>query len=328
MGVSRAGFYKWRKRGKSSSEHRREELAATVRKVHEEHPSHGYRWVQAFIALNYGKTYSPSFVYKAFRYLGIQSETKHKPHYRPRKVKDKYPNLIFSTWETVDRPRQVIVSDMTAFHIWCYYIEITFYFDVFTKQILTYRRGERRGDRNQYIDGAKDVVDLLKGCSEPTILHTDQGSVYASMSYSELIKGTNIVRSMSRAGKPTDNPVNESLNGWIKEELYIDFKLKECKCKEEIERRIEEYVNYYNKQRPCYSLGYDTPDHYYQRYRKGELEKKDTFSKRELTTELKFVRKRKEVAEKKDKNNEHQTASHPEEATNPPQTEEPPVSGA
>ena len=29
---------------------------------------------------------------------------------------------------------------------------------------------------------------------------------------------------MSRAGTPTDNPVNESLNGWIKEELFIDFK--------------------------------------------------------------------------------------------------------
>lgn len=28
---------------------------------------------------------------------------------------------------------------------------------------------------------------------------------------------------MSRAGKPTDNPVNEALNGWIKEELIIDF---------------------------------------------------------------------------------------------------------
>ncbi|MCR5064267.1 MAG: hypothetical protein K6A67_00680 [Bacteroidales bacterium] len=33
-------------------------------------------------------------------------------------------------------------------------------------------------------------------------------SVYASMAYNELIKDTLIVRSMSRSGKPTDNPVN------------------------------------------------------------------------------------------------------------------------
>ena len=31
---------------------------------------------------------------------------------------------------------------------------------------------------------------------------------------------------MSRAGMPTDNPIIESLNGWIKEEMRIDFNLK------------------------------------------------------------------------------------------------------
>ena len=45
-------------------------------------------------------------------------------------------------------------------------------------------------------------------------------------------------------------------------------------------------------QRPCYAIGYDTSNHYYQRYQRGELERKDTFSKRILTTEPKFVQKR------------------------------------
>ena len=102
---------------------------------------------------------------------------------------------------------------MTAFHISYMYIEVTFYFDVFTKEMLSYRMAERRGDRLQYMGGLEDVVSLLKGNTEPTILHTDQGSVYASVAYNELIRETMIVRSMSRAGKPTDNPVNESLNG-------------------------------------------------------------------------------------------------------------------
>lgn len=112
------------------------------------------------------------------------------------------------------------------------------------------------------------------------------------MAYNELIKETKITRSMSRAGKPTDNPVNESLNGWIKEELFIDFKLNECRSREEFIETIERYVKFYNKQRPCYALGYDTPDNYYRRYQRGELEKKDTFSRRELTEEPKFVRNR------------------------------------
>ena len=103
MGVSRSGYYKWKNRGKSSQEKRREEMIGIVQEVHDEHPSHGYRWVHAYILINYKVKCSASFVYTIFRYLGIQSKTKHKKHRRPRKVKDKYPNLIFSTWETVDR---------------------------------------------------------------------------------------------------------------------------------------------------------------------------------------------------------------------------------
>lgn len=293
MGVSRSGYYKWKNRGKSSREKKREEIIEIVENVHKEHPSHGYRWVHAYILLNYELACSVSFVYKIFRHLGIQSKTKHKERHRPRKVKDKYPNLIFSTWETVDRPRQVIVSDMT-FKFWIFYFETTFYFDVFTKQILSYSVADRRGSREQYIDGLRKVLKLLcKGSNEPTVLHTDQGSVYSSVAYNELIRDYNIQRSMSRAGKPTDNPVNESLNGWIKEELFIDFRIDNCRSRGEFLEAIEKYVEFYNKKRPCYALGYDTPDNYYKRFNRGEIEQKDTFSKRKLTEEPKFVRKRK-----------------------------------
>ena len=212
MGISRSGYYKWKKREKSDRDIHREELIALVDTVHAEHRSHGYRWTAAYIRLEYGYECSNNFIYKCFRYLGIKAETKHQVHYRKRKIKDRYPNLIFTTWDTVDRPRQVIVSDMTAFKFWILYFEVTFYFDVFTKEILSYRIAARKGDRYQYINGLEDVKELLKGHTESVVLHTDQGSVYASKAYNDLIRDSVIVRSMSRAGKPTDNPVNESIN--------------------------------------------------------------------------------------------------------------------
>jgi len=293
MGVSRAGYYKWKKLGKTKRQVNQEEIIAIVKEIHSNHPSHGYRWVAAYIKINCGVTYSDNYVYKAFRYLGIKAETKHKVHYRPRKVKDKYPNLIFTTWDLVDRPRQVIVSDMMTFKFFIFYFEVTLYFDVFTKQILSWRLAEKRGSRGQYIEGMKEIVEMLKGCKEPTIVHTDQGSVYASIAYNELIKDTNIIRSMSRAGKPTDNPVNEALNGWIKEELYIDFKLDKCRTRQEVYETLKRYVSFYNTRRPCFAIGYDTPDNYYKRYKAGELEHKETFLGRVLTTEPKFVQKKK-----------------------------------
>ena len=111
------------------------------------------------------------------------------------------------------------------------------------------------------IDGLNQVLNKIKEeqIDEPIILHTDQGSVNSSKPYNNLLNEFNIQRSMSRAGTPTDNPVNESLNGWIKEELFIDFDLKHS---EDVPNLIKLYINYYNNERPCCSLKYKTPIQY------------------------------------------------------------------
>lgn len=61
---------------------------------------------------------------------------------------------------------------------------------------------------------------------------------------------------MYRAGTPTDNSAMEAINGWLKEELFNDFKIKEqdnpIKC-------VEDYINFFNNERPSYSLNYLTP---------------------------------------------------------------------
>ena len=88
------------------------------------------------------------------------------------------------------------------------------------------------------------------------MLHTDQGCVYSSRDFNELLRKHGISHSMSRRGTPTDNPVDESLNGWIKDELYRDFGFYRSPdpiaC-------IGKYVRYYNGQRMAYCLGYKTP---------------------------------------------------------------------
>ena len=85
----------------------------------------------------------------------------------------------------------------------------------------------------------------------------------------------------------------------IKEELFIDFKLGECRDKESMIEVIERYIKFYNSQRPCYAIGYDTPNNYYEKYINGEIECKDTFSKRNLTEVPKFVQKRMSTFENK-----------------------------
>ena len=89
-----------------------------------------------------------------------------------------------------------------------------------------------------------------------TIVHTDQGAVYSSLSFNNIFNSYKVTRSMSRSGTPTDNPVIESKNGWIKSEMYIDFDINNYNTVQEF---INDIVNDNNYYRPSYKLKYKTP---------------------------------------------------------------------
>ena len=68
------------------------------------------------------------------------------------------------------------------------------------------------------------LVELKKQFGEhKMVLHSDQGVVYASKDFNQLLENYNITRSMSRAGTPTDNAAMEAINGWLKAEIFTDF---------------------------------------------------------------------------------------------------------
>lgn len=307
-GVSRSGYYKWRGRVDKRPK-QRAKILKLVQDCHDAHPSHGYRWIHAYLKSNKGITVSADYIRRCFRYLGISAKTRHCSKTRKKSKHKTYPNLIFSTWETIDRPRQVIVSDMTAFWTRDKYFELVLYFDVFTKQIIGHGITKRRGWSGVYYEGLAQAVDKIDearleaveklevGSGDICVIHTDQGSVYTSRAYNEIIKEKGIVRSCSRPGKPTDNPVNESLNGWIKEELFCDFNLHSAQSWE-VPALIEDYITWYNSKRPSYSLGYKTPDEFYDEFKVGQIEKKDTFENRVLDETPKFVREKLKRAEK------------------------------
>lgn len=59
------------------------------------------------------------------------------------------------------------------------------------------------------------------------------------------------------------------------EQVYV--RLRE---KRDFQEVMEKYVKFYNEQRPCFAIGYDTPSNYRKRYNKGEIKCKETFEKR------------------------------------------------
>jgi len=265
MGIQRSSFYNW-KHTLSNPAKRTKALLdnlALFQEYHLRYPSHGYRWLNAKIRLDTGAVMSDPYAHKCCKILGIKSQAKHYKYKKPGSPLKIYPNLLLAEMK-IDKPLQCVVSDMTAFYVKGIYYELTLFMDLWNNEILTHALSAKRGDRMTYISGLNDLIELKKQYPQyEMILHSDQGAVYASKAFNDLLPMYSITRSMSRAGTPTDNAAMESINGWIKAELFMDFHVTGEKP---VEQEVEEYIVFFNKERPAYSLNYLTPLQYKERF--------------------------------------------------------------
>ena len=265
MGIQRSSFYSWKEHLSNPSDRARNFVSNILlfQEYHLRFPSHGYRWLNAKIRLDTGLVLSDPYAHRCCKTAGIKSKAKHYKYKKPGDPYRVFPNLLFSEMQ-IDGPLQCIVSDMTAFYVKGVYYELTLYMDLWNNEIVSHSLSSKRGDRMTYISGLEDLIELKQQHPEyRMILHSDQGSVYASKSFNELLPMYGITRSMSRAGTPTDNAAMEAINGWIKAELFMDLHVTgEKPVKEE----VDDYILFFNEQRPAYSLGYLTPKQYRERH--------------------------------------------------------------
>lgn len=265
MQIQRSSFYNWKKHLSNPSA-REKSLVNNImlfNEYHMKYPSHGYRWLNAKIRLDTGQIMSDVYAHKCCKIAGIKSKSKHYKYKKPGDPTHVFQNLLLSEIQ-IDGPYQCIVSDMTAFFAKSAYYELTLYMDLWNNEILSHSLSSKRGDRMTYISGLKDLIEIRKEHPEyRMVLHSDQGAVYSSKAFNDLLPMYGITHSMSRAGTPTDNAAMEAINGWIKTELFTDFHVTgERSVKEE----IDEYIIFFNEQRPAYSLGYLTPRQYRERH--------------------------------------------------------------
>ncbi len=119
---------------------------------------------------------------------------------------------------------------------------------MYGKDILNHKKAVENMLNNKIKRGYKD---------QDTIVYTNQGIIYFSVLFNNMFNSHNITRSMSRAGTPTDNPVIESKNGWIKKEMYVDFDINNYNT-------VQEFINdvIWDNYRPSYTLNYKNPIEY------------------------------------------------------------------
>lgn len=260
MEVSRSGYYKWLKNKDTKRQYQldREELCRLVKEYHEKHKSWGYRHINRQIRKDIGWYISDNLVHKCCKFLNIKSIVRNYKYKKPGEQHVLYSNIINNNWKAT-KPLEKVCTDMTCIRYRSKLYDTTLYLDAFNNEIISYGYTNKRNSITPYYDGLFPYLDKIKRIDYPSTLHSDQGIVYSSMAFTNAHKDYNIIRSMSRAGTPTDNPKMESINGWIKDEIENDFDIDSYPSFDEF---IRTYINYYNNERLAYSLNYKTPIQY------------------------------------------------------------------
>jgi putative transposase len=250
MRVKRCNYYAWR-RGETYKENPK---ASRIKECFEANARrYGSRRIAA--GLKIGR----STVQKVMRREGLRAIAPKR--FKPATTDSEHglganDNLLQNGSNKPTAKGAVLVGDITYLPMqdgsFCYLAVLQ---DKFTRRIVGWKVSERMT--------AQLVIDVflqarLKGSiGKGAIIHTDQGSQYASVEYRRLLYIGGFRQSMSRRGNCYDNAQAESFFSRFKAELLENGRFESlAQAQSEIFSYIE---GYYNRVRLHSSLGYKSP---------------------------------------------------------------------
>jgi transposase InsO family protein len=156
-----------------------------------------------------------------------------------------------------ERPNQLWVSDFTYVSTWQGWLYVAFVIDVFARRIVGWRVSS-----SMRTDFVLDALEQALYARQPErdsrlIHHSDRGSQYVSIRYSERLAEAGIEPSVGSKGDSYDNALAETINGLYKAELT--HRRAPWKSREAVELATLEWVAWFNHHRLLGSIGYIPP---------------------------------------------------------------------
>ena len=163
-----------------------------------------------------------------------------------------------------DRPNRLRVSDFTHVSTWQGFAYVAFVIDVFARRIVGWRVS-----RSMRTDFVLDALEQALYARQPErnatlIHHSDRGSQYVSIRYTERLAEAGIEPSVGSKGDSYDNALAETINGLYKAELI--HRRAPWKTLEAVELSTLEWVTWFNHQRLLEPIGYIPPAEAEERY--------------------------------------------------------------
>jgi len=167
------------------------------------------------------------------------------------------PNLLRRQF-TVEGINRSWVTDTTFIATRQGWLYLAVVLDLNSRQVIGWSMGERNT-----ADLVRDALMMAlwrRGKVKGVIVHSDQGSTYASRDYQQVLTDNGLLCSMSRKGDCLDNAVAESFFGTLKTELTDD---EDYRTRDLAKQSIFEYIEIdYNRKRRHSFLNYKTPVDY------------------------------------------------------------------
>ncbi|EGJ7894163.1 IS3 family transposase, partial [Escherichia coli] len=142
-----------------------------------------------------------------------------------------------------ERPDQLWVADFTYVSTWRGFVYVAFIIDVFAGYIVGWRVSS-----SMETTFVLDALELALWARRPsgTVHHSDKGSQYVSLAYTQRLKEAGLLASTGSTGDSYDNAMAESINGLYKAEV---IHRKSWKNRAEVELATLTWVDWYNNRR-------------------------------------------------------------------------------
>ena len=170
-----------------------------------------------------------------------------------------------------ERPNQPWVADFTYVSTWQGWVYVAFVVDVFSRRIVGWRQSSSM--HTEFVLDALEqaLYDRKPGQAQGLVHHSDRGSQYLSIRYSERLAEAGIESSVGSKGDSYDNALAETINGLYKAEVI--HRRGPWKTKQAVELATLEWVAWFNHHRLMKPLGYVPPAEFeanYHRQRAGQ----------------------------------------------------------
>lgn len=158
------------------------------------------------------------------------------------------------------RPNQLWVSDFTYVATWAGFVYVAFVIDVFARRIVGWRVASSM--RTDLVLDALEQAIYARGGKTPAGLvhHSDQGTQYLSMRYTDRLADAGIAPSVGSRGDAYDNALAESVIGLFKTEVIQ--RLGPWRQSDNVECATLTWVDWFNTRRLLEPIGYVPPAEY------------------------------------------------------------------